>query len=119
VQVETPAAIEYIEQTAEVPGVDALFVGPGDLSGALGLPGRTGDPRVMDACALAVRRAKAAGVPIGTVGGTPDAVAQYRAMGFDYVGIASDLGLLMRALQAAMAAVRGAPAAAPAPQGGY
>ena len=119
VQVETPAAIECIEQTAGVPGVDALFVGPGDLSGALGLPGRTGDPRVMDACALAVRRAKAAGVPIGTVGGTPDAVAQYRAMGFDYVGIASDLGLLMRALQAAMASVRGAPAAAPAPQGGY
>jgi 2-keto-3-deoxy-L-rhamnonate aldolase RhmA len=76
----------------------------------------------MEACARAVRLAKAAGVPIGTVGGTADAVAQYRAMGFDFVAIASDLGLLMRSLQAAMAAVRGdtprAPAA-PATQGGY
>jgi 2-keto-3-deoxy-L-rhamnonate aldolase RhmA len=122
VQVDTPAAIDRIAQIAAVPGVDAVFVGPGDLSGALGVPGRTGDATVMEACARAVRLAKAAGVPIGTVGGTADAVAQYRAMGFDFVAIASDLGLLMRSLQSAMAAVRGdtprAPAA-PTTQGGY
>jgi hypothetical protein len=55
------------------------------------------------------------------VGGTPEVVAQYRAMGYDFVAVASDLGLLMRAAQAAAKALRaidaGAPAA-PAPQQG-
>ena len=46
--------------------------------------------------AEAAQRCKALGKPIGTVGGTPEVVAQYRAMGFDFVAIASDLGLLMR-----------------------
>jgi hypothetical protein len=36
------------------------------------------------------------------VGGTPELVVQYRAMGFDYVAIASDLGLLMRGAIAAV-----------------
>jgi 2-keto-3-deoxy-L-rhamnonate aldolase RhmA len=79
------------------------------------------DPRVLDLCAQAVKRAKAAGTPIGTVGGTPEAVARYREMGFDFVAVASDLGLLMRALQGALAAIRGggtAPAGK-APQGAY
>ena len=46
--------------------------------------------------AEAAQRCKALGKPIGTVGGTPDVVTQYRAMGFDFVADRSDLGLLMR-----------------------
>ena len=45
-------------------------------------------------------------MPAGTVGGTPEVVAQYRAAGFDFVAIASDLGLLMRAAQAAITALK-------------
>ena len=48
----------------------------------------------------------APGKPVGTVGGTPEVVAQYRAAGFTFIAIASDLGLLMRAAQAALAALR-------------
>jgi 2-keto-3-deoxy-L-rhamnonate aldolase RhmA len=64
-------------------------------------------------------------MPIGTVGGTPEVVAQYRAIGYDFVAVASDLGLLMRAAQGAAAALRAidspaAPAAeAPKSQSGY
>jgi 2-keto-3-deoxy-L-rhamnonate aldolase RhmA len=69
----------------------------------------------------AARRANALGKPIGTVGGNADTVAQYRAMGYDYVAVASDLGLLMRAAQAAALALRAinaaaAPPPAPAPR---
>jgi 2-keto-3-deoxy-L-rhamnonate aldolase RhmA len=119
VQIETPQAIERLGEIAAVHGVDGLFVGPGDLSGALGLPGKVMHATVLDACADAVRRAKAAGVPIGTVGGTPEAVARYREMGFDFVAIGSDLGLLMRALQGALASVRGNGAGAGTSQGAY
>ena len=113
-QLETPAALARLEDIAAVPGVDALFVGPGDLSGAMGHVGDITHPDVMAAMADAAQRARALGMPIGTVGGTPEVVARYREIGYDFVAVASDLGLLMRALQAALQAMRGAPAAPPA-----
>jgi 2-keto-3-deoxy-L-rhamnonate aldolase RhmA len=97
VQIETPAALAQLEAIAAVPGVDALFLGPGDLSGAMGLPGQTGHPAVQAAMQEAARRARAAGVRIGTVMGTTEQVAACREWGYDFVGIASDLGLFMRA----------------------
>lgn len=109
-QLETPQAIAKLEEIAAVPGVDALFVGPGDLSGAMGHAGQPTHPDVMAAMADAARRARAVGKPVGTVGGTPEVVARYREIGYDYVAIASDLGLLMRASQAAVQALRAAPA---------
>jgi len=120
VQLETPQALGQLETIAAVPGVDALFVGPGDLSGAMGRPGDIGHADVMAAMADAAKRARAIGKPIGTVGGTIEMVERYREMGYGFVAIASDLGLLMRASQAALQALRGAGAApATKPQGGY
>ena len=123
-QLETPQAIAQLEAIAGVPGVGALFVGPGDLSGAMGHVGNLTHPDVMALMANAAQRAHALNMPIGTVGGTPEVVVQYRAIGYDFVAVASDLGLLMRAAQAAAQALRAidgaAPASAPAkPQSGY
>ena len=120
VQLETPAAMNELEAIAAVPGVDALFLGPADLSGAMGHVGQLTHPEVMAAMAQAVTRCHALGKPVGTVGGTVEVVQQYRAMGFDYVAVASDLGLLMRGALAAVAALRGA-GGAPQTQtpGGY
>lgn len=118
-QLETPAAIEQLEAIAAVPGVAALFVGPGDLSGAMGHVGDITHDDVMAAMADAARRARAIGMPIGSVGGTPEVVARYREIGYDFVAVASDLGLLMRSAQAALQAVRGGAAAAPRAPGSY
>ena len=122
-QLETPESIARLEEIAAVPGVGGLFVGPGDLSGAMGHVGNLTHPAVMNLMANAAQRAHKLGMPIGTVGGTPEVVAQYRAIGYDFVAVASDLGLLMRAAQAAAQALRaidGAPAAVTAkPQSGY
>ena len=116
VQLETPAAVDALEAIAAVPGVDAIFLGPADLSGAMGRVGQLTHADVMAVMGDAARRCKAVGKPVGTVGGTPEVVARYRELGFGYLAIGSDLGLLMRAAQGALAAVRGAPAApAPAP----
>jgi 2-keto-3-deoxy-L-rhamnonate aldolase RhmA len=106
VQLETPAAVKALEDIASVEGVDAVFVGPGDLSTNMGYAGQFGHPAVMELMAQAAQRCKAIGKPIGTLGGTPEIVAQYRAAGFDFVGISSDLGLLMRGAQTAVQALR-------------
>lgn len=116
VQLETPAAMDQLEAIAAVEGVDAIFLGPADLSGAMGHVGKLTHPEVMAVMTQAVQRCHALDTPVGTVGGTVEVVRQYRAAGFDFVAIASDLGLLMRAAQAAVAALgpSGASAAAPA-----
>jgi 2-dehydro-3-deoxyglucarate aldolase len=106
VQIETPLALQQLEAIAAVEGVDALFVGPADLSAAMGYPGQPMHPAVMEAMADAVRRCNAVGKPVGTVGGSPEAVAQYRAAGFHYLAVSSDLGLLMRGAQAVLGALR-------------
>ncbi len=119
-QLETPAAVAQLEAIAAVPGVDALFVGPADLSAAMGHVGDLTHPEVLAAMADAARRANALGMPIGSVGGTPETVARYREVGYDYVAVASDLGLLMRACQGAARALRvQGDAAAPRPESGY
>ena len=106
VQLETQEALQALDTIAAVPGVDALFIGPADLSASVGHLGETGHPRVLELMGQAVRRAKAAGKPIGSLGGTPEQLAQYRALGFDYMALSSDLGLLMRGAQTALSALR-------------
>ncbi len=106
VQVETPEAMACIEAIASVPGVDSVFMGPGDLSGAMGHTGNLMHPEVVALMADGVKRCHLVGKPVGTVGGTPEAVAIYRAAGFDYVGCASDLGLLMRSAAGVLSAIR-------------
>ncbi len=102
VQLETQVAITALEEIAVVDGVDAVFIGPADLSASMGHVGQLAHPEVMSLMGDAAQRCKVIGKPIGTVGGTPELVVQYRAMGFDFVAIASDLGLLMRGAIAAV-----------------
>jgi len=106
VQLETAPALERLEEIAAVPGVDALFVGPADLSGSMGHGGDAMHPAVFAAMADAAERARVAGKPIGTLGSTPEVVTRYRAAGYDFVAVASDLGLLMRGAHATVQSLR-------------
>src|SRR5262249_55687050 len=66
VQIETSGALEELEAIAAEPLVDVLFVGPNDLTQALGIPGRYDDPRyvrcVERVAGVAKREGKAAGI---------------------------------------------------------
>ena len=44
VQIETQQGLDNLEAIAGVDGVDGVFIGPGDLSAALGLSRRPGAP---------------------------------------------------------------------------
>lgn len=114
VQLETPQALAQLEDIAAVDGIDALFIGPTDLSGAMGLYGQVQHPQVQQALADAARRCRHAGIPVGTVGGTPAAVKAYEDMGFDFVGLGSDLGMLVGTAREGITALR----VPPAPDGG-
>jgi 4-hydroxy-2-oxoheptanedioate aldolase len=66
VQIETAGAVNALDEIAAVKDVDVLFVGPNDLSQALGVPGHYDDPRYAAAVervgAVAREHGKAAGI---------------------------------------------------------
>ena len=68
VQIEEVPALENIEAICAVEGVDVVFVGPSDLSQALGFPGRHDAPAVQDTMRKAFARIIAAGKWAGTTG---------------------------------------------------
>ncbi|TVR46122.1 MAG: 2-dehydro-3-deoxyglucarate aldolase [Rhodobacteraceae bacterium] len=117
-QLETPEAVALLPQIAALDGVDAVFVGPGDLSASMGLMGQIGHPDVQAALRDAAQAAQDAGIACGIVGADPATVQRYIAMGFTYVAVASDMALMMGAARAAVAATRGQ-ASPDAPQAAY
>lgn len=119
VQLETPGAVGRLPEIAAVPGVDALFVGPGDLSAAMGHIGDIAHPEVQAALADAARAAKSAGKPIGIVGANPDMVGRYLEYGYDYAAVASDMAMMTARAVEFVGALRGRPQPATVPDAAY
>lgn len=100
VQLESPQAIANLPEIAAVDGVDALFVGPGDLCAAMGRLGDFACDEVQSVLAAAARAARAAGKPIGIVGPTPQMVRRFLDYGYDFAAVGSDMSLMTsRALE--------------------
>jgi len=88
-QIETPEGVENVEEIVSVPGVGVIFIGPSDLTAAMGFP--PGD-EVEAAIQRVLRACLASGVPcaITTSAGT---VEQRIAEGFRFVTVGTDYGL--------------------------
>ena len=119
VQIETLPALAEIPAIAAVPGVDALFIGPADLSASMGHLGNITHPDVMARLAEGAAACKAAGKPVGIVGPNPDVVAKFIDMGFSWVAIGSDVGLMVNRAQEWLGKVRGAAPGAVKPSAAY
>lgn len=109
--IETAQALEEVEQIASTPGVDALFVGPFDLSIALGLPpgDNDGDPVFDAAIARIAAAAKRAGVATAVLSNAKVAPLRLK-QGFQMVSVVTDINALTMAARADLGAVRRAAA---------
>lgn len=106
IQLETPPAVAALEEIAAVPGVDALFLGPGDLSANMGHIGNIAHPEVQAVIADVASRCRTVGKPCGIVGPTPQMVGGFVQLGYDFVAVASDMGMMMRQATAFIEAIR-------------
>ncbi|CAH2602164.1 2-dehydro-3,6-dideoxy-6-sulfogluconate aldolase [Rhodovastum atsumiense] len=106
-QLETPEAVARMPEIAAVDGVDAIFIGPADLSANMGHLGGITHPEVQAALRQAVQSCTALGKPCGIVGGNPDLVGTYLEWGYAFVAIASDMSMLLARAREQIAAVRG------------
>lgn len=93
-QVEHILAARNIAGILAVPGIDAVFIGPFDLSGSLGKPGRTSDPEVVEAIRTVREAAAAAGIPSGIFAPNAEAGRAAASAGFTLIAVATDALLL-------------------------
>jgi 4-hydroxy-2-oxoheptanedioate aldolase len=107
--IETQSGLENVESIAATPGIDGLYVGPSDLSLALGAA-FPGDPAIAEPFAAALTRiqaaASAAGIPVGIHAASGDIAAERMAVGFTFSTVASDVVHLEEAAMAHLAAAR-------------
>ena len=94
IQIETLNALEAVEEIAEVEGVDILFVGPADLSFALGVPREFKAPSFLSALERVLAAAKQSGKQAGILAFDASGAREYRKMGFQFIAIGSDSTLL-------------------------
>jgi len=102
--VEERESVDDIEAILDAPGVDAVFVGPGDLSVSMGEP--LGSPAVHEAVTVAVRAAVDAGTPVGTVVQGADQVRLRVEQGCSFVLVGNDTGMLSTAARELVASSR-------------
>src|SRR5262245_1359795 len=99
-QIETRAAVGEIERIAAMDGIDALFIGPSDLSADLGHLGNATHPDVRDAIAAAVARILATGKAAGILTAVETEARRWLDAGCTFVGVGSDTGILARQSEA-------------------
>lgn len=110
-QLESIAGVEAAEELLSHPEVDGAMVGPYDISGSLGIPGRLTDPAISKACDRVVQVCRKLGKACGTQVVDPDAqkVGDALKAGYTFVVLASDVFLLWKWGERMRALIRGIP----------
>lgn len=97
VMIETEEAVAAIEAIAAVRGLDAVVLGPWDLSGSLGLLGQVDHPRVVAAMERVIAAARRAGLFVGSGMGADPAFACAQARrGVQWLQVGGDCAYLVR-----------------------
>ena len=85
VQVETMQAIDNLKEILTVPGTDVIFIGPSDISSAMGYPGQVNHPEVQKMIAYLVDEIRTAGKIAGTVAYDLDTLRRCKERGFKFI----------------------------------
>ncbi|HHZ66746.1 MAG: aldolase/citrate lyase family protein [Alphaproteobacteria bacterium] len=98
VMLESPEAIERVEEIAAVDGVDVLLVGTGDLCMEMGIPGQVDSPKVVQAYEKLIAACHRNGKYPG-LGGVykPELMESYIGMGMRFILSSNDLAMMMAA----------------------
>ena len=108
--IETAQALDNLDAICSVEGIDAVYIGPSDLSLSLGCKPVFDDvdPPVAQAIDHILARAKAHGIRAGVHNGRTDVARARIAKGFDFVTVSSDARILIAGSQQIVSEMRAA-----------
>lgn len=99
IQIETLGALQDADAIAQIEGVDVLFIGPADLSQALGILGQFDNPKLWDAYAAVDAACKKHGKHWGTIGPSPEFVNRAMEHGCAMMTFGSELHCLRKGIE--------------------
>jgi 2-dehydro-3-deoxyglucarate aldolase len=94
VQAEDIEAVENIDSIVQVEGIDAVFIGPYDLSASMNKMGQIDDPEVMDAIERVTVACLENKIPLGYFGVSADSVQPYIERGYNLICAGVDAGFV-------------------------
>jgi 2-keto-3-deoxy-L-rhamnonate aldolase RhmA len=108
IHIEGVRGLQNLEEIITVPHIDAVFLGPYDLSQSFGIPGQINDPRVVKGMEEAVGKIRDAGKAAGTYAGDAETAKRWMALGMQYISLGVDVGIFANACQQLVRDTRGA-----------
>lgn len=106
-QCETEGCLEHIEEIAALDGVDGIFLGPFDLSIALGCPGQFDTPRMQQATERVLTACRSQGKPAVVFAASPAAARAYFDQGFHSAVVGLDTMVYINAYRDLVRQTRG------------
>ena len=106
VQAEHIDAVNNMSAIVAVEGVDAVFVGPYDLSASMGRIGEIDHPEVSQAIDEIARCCRAFGKPLGIFGATPEAVEPYIKQNYRLIAVGIDTMSIARSARDTVKKIR-------------
>ena len=104
-QIEDPEALDEIDAIAATDGIDALFLGRGDLSVAMGAASPEA-PEIKQACDKIIEAARKVGKPVAAFVGSAQEAEMLNREGVSAFIVSSDQGLLRQAAGAVLRGMR-------------
>jgi len=101
IQIELTESLHLVDQIAAMDGVDGLYIGPGDLSTALGIPGQWRDAAVLDAIRATSDACRRHGKIMGCHLNDLHDAAELRTLGVQLFGYACDIAVYQTACRQA------------------
>ena len=96
VQVETRLGVQNLEAIASVPGVDGVFLGPGDLSTDMGHLGNMNHPDVQQVLDAGIATIRKCGKAPGILTNDETRARHYVDLGAQFITVGSDVAILAR-----------------------
>jgi 2-keto-3-deoxy-L-rhamnonate aldolase RhmA len=90
IQIETLESLNHLDEIASIDGVDVLFVGPSDMSLALGIFQQWDHPKYIEVLERVRDAALRAGKATGTLLRSKDEYEKYYQLGYRFIGCGSD-----------------------------
>lgn len=99
--IETPGAVELVDEFLSIDGVDGVLIGSNDLCTDMEIPGKYDDPIYQEAVARVIKAGKKAGKPVGIggIGGRTDLLEKWFSMGATWSLSGQDLGILQSGMK--------------------
>jgi 2-dehydro-3-deoxyglucarate aldolase/4-hydroxy-2-oxoheptanedioate aldolase len=94
-QIETKRAVEAREELLAVPGIDAVMIGPADLSISLGVPGEFQHRKMVEAMEAVRDSCDRRGIAPGTQTRTPDLARFWKMRGMRFLGCSNEISMVL------------------------